>query len=71
MDLRPVNERQPNANHLAAPENRSSPLLTITPAGRALPSKAFPIWKQAPAAAERLLTGCSANDLRSALRALS
>jgi len=36
-----------------------------------LPSKAFPIWKQAHAAAERLLTGCSADDLRSALRALS
>ena len=71
MDRRPVNERKPNANHLAAPETRRGRLPTITPAGRALLSKAFPIWKQAHAAAERLLTGCSANDLRSALRALS
>jgi DNA-binding MarR family transcriptional regulator len=51
--------------------DRRSRRLTITAAGRALLSKAFPIWKQAHAATERLITGIGPDALRSALRALS
>src|SRR5674476_1308852 len=52
-------------------EDRRSRRLAITVAGRALLSKAFPLWKQAHAETERLLTHCSADDVRAALRALS
>jgi len=52
-------------------EDKRSRRLTITAAGRALLSKAFPLWKQAHAETERLITGCSPNDVRTALRALS
>ena len=45
--------------------------LIITVAGRALLNKAFPVWKQAHAEAERLITSISSDDLRGALRALS
>ena len=52
-------------------EDKRSRRLTITAAGRALVAKAFPLWKQAHAEIERLVTGCRPDDLRSALRALS
>ena len=45
--------------------------LTITAAGRALLNKAFPIWKQAHADTERLISGTSPDAVRGALRALS
>jgi len=52
-------------------EDRRSRRLAITAAGRALLSKAFPLWKQAHAETEHLITGCRPDDVRSALRALS
>lgn len=52
-------------------EDRRSRRLSITAAGRSLLKKAFPLWKQAHAEAERLVKDCSPNALRSALRALS
>ena len=52
-------------------EDKRSRRLIITAAGRALLSKAFPMWKQTHAETERPLTGISADALRDALRALS
>lgn len=52
-------------------EDRRGRLLAITPAGRALLKKAFPIWKKTHAATERLIVSGSPDDLRAALRALS
>ena len=52
-------------------EDKRSRRLTISAAGRALLAKAFPLWKQAHAETERLITGCRPDDVRSALRALS
>ena len=45
--------------------------LVITAAGRALMSKAYPVWQKAHAETERLITGVSADAMRTALRALS
>lgn len=50
-------------------EDRRSRRLALTPAGRALLSKAYPIWKETHAEIERLVG--SAGELREALRALS
>jgi len=52
-------------------EDRRNRRLTLTAAGRALLRKAFPVWKDAHAAAERRIVGCSPDDLRAALRTLS
>jgi len=52
-------------------EDKRSRRLAITPAGRALLAKAFPIWKREHAAAEKDVAGASADALRAALRALS
>ena len=52
-------------------QDKRSRRLIITATGRALLSKAFPLWKQAHAETERLITGISACDLRNVLRALS
>jgi DNA-binding MarR family transcriptional regulator len=52
-------------------EDRRGRLLTITPAGRALLNKAFPIWKKAHAQAEKDISGMSADRLREVLRTLS
>jgi DNA-binding MarR family transcriptional regulator len=52
-------------------EDKRSRRLTITPAGRTLLAKAFPIWKREHAAAEKDIAGASADALRMALRALS
>ena len=52
-------------------EDRRSRRLIITAAGRALLSRAFPLWKRAHADTERLIAGMSPDDLRGALRALS
>src|SRR5882757_7370830 len=52
-------------------EDKRSRRLVITPAGRALLSKAFPIWKQTHVEVEFRISRGSADDLRSALRALS
>jgi DNA-binding MarR family transcriptional regulator len=50
-------------------EDRRSRRLALTPAGRMLLTKAYPIWKDTHAQIERLIG--SADDLREALRALS
>jgi len=52
-------------------QDRRSRRLGITPAGRALLSKTFPVWKQTHAAIERLIAGCSPDALRAALLTLS
>jgi DNA-binding MarR family transcriptional regulator len=52
-------------------EDKRSRRLIITAAGRALLSKAYPVWKQTHAETERLITGISPDAVRSALRALS
>ena len=51
-------------------EDRRSRLLTITPAGRALLAKAFPIWQKAHAAVEQRLAGMEPEKLRAALRTI-
>jgi DNA-binding MarR family transcriptional regulator len=51
--------------------DRRGRLLIITPAGRTLLNKAFPVWKKAHAQAEKSITGMSADRLREVLRALS
>jgi len=52
-------------------EDKRSRRLSITPAGRALLAKAFPVWKAEHAAAEKDLADASADVLRAALKALS
>jgi DNA-binding MarR family transcriptional regulator len=52
-------------------EDKRSRRLIITPAGRALLSEAYPVWKKAHAETERLITGISADAMRNGLRALS
>jgi DNA-binding MarR family transcriptional regulator len=51
-------------------EDRRGRLLILTAAGRALLSRAYPVWKETHAAAERQLVGRSADQLRNALRGL-
>jgi hypothetical protein len=50
-------------------EDRRSRRLALAPAGRALLTRAYPIWKDTHGQIERLIG--SAGDLRGALRALS
>lgn len=52
-------------------EDRRSRRLAITAAGRALLTKAFPLWQQAHAEVESLAAAPNADSLRAALRALS
>ena len=52
-------------------EDKRSRRLIITAAGRALLSKAFPIWKQTHVKVEFQIARGSADDMRAALRALA
>jgi DNA-binding MarR family transcriptional regulator len=52
-------------------DDRRGRLLALTPAGRALLRKAYPVWQQTHAAIERQVTVCPPGDLREALRALT
>lgn len=52
-------------------EDKRSRRLIITAAGRALLSKAFPIWKQTHVEVEFQIARGSADDMRAALRALA
>ncbi len=52
-------------------EDKRSRRLIITAAGRALLSKAFPIWKETHVAVEHQIKTGNADDLRSALRSLA
>jgi DNA-binding MarR family transcriptional regulator len=51
--------------------DRRSRLLSITPAGRVLLNKAYPVWKKAHAAIESQVSGVKPDTLRAVLRALS
>ena len=51
--------------------DKRSRRLAISAAGRALLSKAFPLWQQAHAETESLIAGCTPDAMRTALRALS
>jgi DNA-binding MarR family transcriptional regulator len=52
-------------------QDRRSRRLTITPAGRALLARAFPVWKHTHAEVERLIANAGTDAVRTALRALS
>jgi len=52
-------------------EDRRSRLLVLTPAGRALLRRAYPVWRQTHAATERQIDACPPEELRAALRALA
>jgi DNA-binding MarR family transcriptional regulator len=52
-------------------EDKRSRQLIITPAGRALLVKAYPVWQRAHAETERQISGISADAMRGGLRALS
>jgi DNA-binding MarR family transcriptional regulator len=52
-------------------EDGRSRRLTITPAGRALLAKAFPLWSRTHTELERLIPRGGADDLRAALQSLA
>jgi len=52
-------------------EDKRSRRLAITATGRALLTKAFPLWTQTHAEIERSIPRGSADDLREALRSLA
>ena len=52
-------------------EDKRSRRLTITPTGRSLLAKAFPLWRETHAAIEQLVAAFHPDDLRTALRAMS
>jgi DNA-binding MarR family transcriptional regulator len=52
-------------------EDKRSRRLAITAAGRALLTKAFPLWRETHAAIDQLVADFHSDDLRGALRALS
>ena len=68
--LRPL-ERRGLGKVAVDKEDRRSRLLTITPAGRRLLKKAFPIWRETHAEVDKELAGLNADKLRSALKALA
>jgi DNA-binding MarR family transcriptional regulator len=52
-------------------EDRRNRLLIITPAGRALLKKAYPIWQRTHDAVEKEVTAVAPDALRAALRAMA
>jgi DNA-binding MarR family transcriptional regulator len=64
-------ERRERVKVAVDKQDRRSRRLVLTAAGRALLSKAFPLWKHTHAEIEKQITGCSPDDLRDALRSLS
>jgi DNA-binding MarR family transcriptional regulator len=68
--LKPL-ERRRLVKVAVGKEDRRNRLLSITPAGRALLNKAFPIWKKTHAEVEKEIAGTSPDRLRAVLRALS
>jgi DNA-binding MarR family transcriptional regulator len=52
-------------------KDKRSRRLTITATGRALLTRAFPLWRETHASIDQLVAGCRPNDLRGALRTLS
>ena len=51
-------------------QDRRSRRLVLTAAGRALLTRAYPVWKRAHAETERQLAGYNADQLRTALRTM-
>jgi DNA-binding MarR family transcriptional regulator len=68
--LKPL-ERRGLVEVMADPADRRSRLLTLTPDGLTLLSRAVPIWKDTHAAVESLLPDAAPDRLRSDLQALS
>jgi DNA-binding MarR family transcriptional regulator len=68
--LKPL-ERRKLVNVAVDKEDRRGRLLAITPAGRALLNKAFPIWKKTHTEVEKEISGTSPDRLRSVLRTMS
>ncbi len=68
--LKPL-ERRGLVEVTADPADRRSRLLTLTPAGMALLSRAVPVWESTHAAVENLLDGADPARFRKSLRALS
>jgi len=52
-------------------EDKRSRRLIITPAGRTLLTRAYPVWQRAHAETEHQLTGIGADAMRAALRELT
>jgi DNA-binding MarR family transcriptional regulator len=69
-NLKPL-ERRELVKVAVDKQDRRSRRLVLTAAGRALLSKAFPLWKHTHAEIEKQITGCSPDDLRDVLRSLS
>jgi len=69
-NLKPL-ERRKLVKVAVDKEDKRSRRLVITSSGRALLSKAYPVWEQAHAETERLLSDISADAMRNGLRALS
>lgn len=69
-NLKPL-ERRKLVKVAVDKEDKRSRRLTITPVGRALLARAYPIWKRAHVEVEFLIARGSADDLRAALRALA
>jgi DNA-binding MarR family transcriptional regulator len=68
--LKPL-ERRGLVKVLIDKEDKRSRRLTITAAGRALLTKAFPLWTRGHAEIDRLIPPGGPDELRAALRALS
>ena len=68
--LKPL-ERRKLAKVAVDKEDKRGRRLTITPPGRALLAKAFPVWVQTHTEIERSLRDFHPDDLRGALRALA
>ncbi len=68
--LKPLQRRGLLEVH-TAPGDKRSRLMTLTPAGLELLSRAVPIWERTHAAVEGLLGAADPDGLRSSLRALS
>jgi DNA-binding MarR family transcriptional regulator len=69
-NLKPL-ERRRLVKVLVDKEDKRSRRLNITPAGRALLNKAYPVWAQTHADIERMVSASGPDMLRSGLRALS
>ena len=68
--LKPL-ERRGLIELMIDPKDRRGRLMTLTSAGRALLSRAYPIWERTHAQVENLLADGEPERLRSNLRALS
>jgi DNA-binding MarR family transcriptional regulator len=68
--LKPL-QRRGLATVMVNPDDRRSRRLKLTPAGRALLARAFPVWRRTHAEIDRLVPRAGADRLRRDLRALT